>query len=204
MRVRKTEAKGSGGQSEVYTEPWIYWLEAAGIHLERTRECREISISGIPIGPRLIEATLAELPAAMQTIAAAAFAVDGFDGAVGDAVSLPDGGRPRARAIHRRMTSVLELDDPAGHERELFWLFEIRNRAVHAGVWKESGWLHPSGLTVSRTQEEIGLENAERAIGTSRRFIRACLQADNADDVLGSWATIRRGRCEELFGGPLA
>lgn len=203
MRARKIEEKGSGGLSEVYTEPWIYWLEAAGVHLERTRECREISISGIPDGPKLIEATLAELPAAMQTIAAAAFAVDGFDGAVGDAVALPDGGRPRARAIHRRLTSVLDLLDPAGYERELRWLFEIRNRAVHAGVWKESGWLHPSGLTVSRTQKEIGLENAERAIGVSRSFIRACLQAANADDVLGRWATIRRGRCEELLGGPV-
>lgn len=34
--------------------------------------------------------------------------------------------------------------------------------------------------------------------------IRARLQATHADDVLGSWATIRRGRCEELLGGPNA
>lgn len=190
--------------AEIYTEPWIYWLEAAGIHLERTRECREVSTSGIPIGPRKIEATLAELPAAMQTIVAAAFAVDGFDGAAGDVVTLPKERPPRARAIRRRLTSVLQLDDPAEHERDLLWLFEIRNRAVHAGVWKDSCWLHPSGLTVSRTQEEIGLENAERAIGVSRRFIRACLDAANADEVFGSWATIRRGRCDELLGGSLA
>jgi hypothetical protein len=47
-----------------------------------------------------------------------AFAVDGFDGAVGDVVPLPKMGRPRARAIFRRMTSVLNLDAAVNPQRE--------------------------------------------------------------------------------------
>jgi hypothetical protein len=155
---------------EIYTEPWIYWLEAAAAHLERTRECRDISTSGLPIGPELVEATLAELPAAMQTIAAAAFAVDGFDAAVSDIVPLPKMGRPRARAIFRRLTSVLNLDSAVNpqHESDLLWLFQTRNEAVHSGVWKDVSWLHPSGLTVSQVQNEIGLESAERSLQVAR------------------------------------
>jgi hypothetical protein len=59
------------------------------------------------------------------------------------------------------------------------------SEAVHSGVWKDAGWRHPSGLTVFQIQSKIGLESADRALHVCRAFLNACLEAANADDVLG-------------------
>jgi hypothetical protein len=47
----------------------------------------------------------------------------------------------------------------------------------------------------------IGLECAERSLKVSRAFLNACLQAANVDEVLGGWATIRRGRFRGMEPG---
>lgn len=188
---------------DIVTEPWIYWAQAAVRHREAARSHRQTATSGLPVGEALVRATLEEFPAAMQAIAAAAFAVDGFDGAVGNQVSLPAGGRPRARAVLARLETVFDI--PASqrgrHEVALHWLFEQRNQAVHAAVREDPSWRHPSGILVSEVQREINLEAAEGAVTICTDFISVCLSAPRPGAQLDEWVVPRRGRFTEAVGG---
>ncbi len=186
----------------VYTEPWIYWLQAAEQQTAAARNWREISDKDLPIGEELLEAVLEELPAAMQAISSAAFAVDGFDGAVADLVALPKVSAPRPKQIVERLGSVVELQggNVKDYEDELRWLFDTRNKSVHGAVWKDPAFRHRSGLSISAAQREFCLENAERALDIGRRFIASCLEGASANGELAEWAAMRLARCDDLLG----
>jgi hypothetical protein len=185
---------------EVITEPWIYWAQAAVRHRDAAQKHRNAATSGLPIGAELVRATLEEFPAAMQAIAAAAFAIDGFDGAVGDEVALPTVGPPRARAVLTRLETVFDIpaSDRARHQADLDWLFKTRNQAVHADVRTDPSWRHPSGINVSAVQREISLEAAGRAVAVCTDFITTCLGAPRPGAGLDEWVVVRRGRFEAL------
>lgn len=186
---------------EIYTEPWIYWLQATTLRVEETKRWHSISSQDLPIGEKLVQAVLEELPAAMQAISSAAFAVDGFDGAVADIVSLPKIRGSRARAIVGRLSSAIELppDELNRHLTDLGWLFRTRNKSVHGKVWKDPAWKHPSGLSVSASQREFSLKSAERALGISQAFIGGCLDAARGNPDLAAWAAMRRARMSEFL-----
>lgn len=186
---------------KVHTEPWIYWLQAAQRHTETARGWREISEEDLPIGGQLAEAVLEELPAAMQAISSAAFAIDGFEGAVADLVSLPKVLGARSKQIVKRLASVVELEVGSvdEHRCELRWLFETRNKSVHGKVWKDPSMRHRSGLSISAAQREFCLESAERALASSRRFIEACLEGAQSKEELAQWASMRLARCRDLL-----
>jgi hypothetical protein len=186
---------------EVYTEPWIYWLQAAQRQAESTRHWRKESERDLPIGPELVNAVLEELPAAMQAISAAAFAIDGFDGAVEDIISLPKSSGPRAKRIVERLGFLIERRDRLKEdEHELRWLFETRNKSVHGKVWKDPTFRHRSGLSVSAAQATFCLESAERALTACQSFIAECLRGARANEQLCEWAAMRLARCGDLLG----
>ena len=188
---------------DVITEPWIYWVQAAVRHRDGAQRHRQIATSGRPIGEAVVSAVSEELPAAMQAIAAAAFAVDGSDGAVDAVVGLPPGGRPRARGVLIRLETVFDLppSDRSRHAADLDWLFATRNRAVHADVRQDPTWRHPSGLSVSAVQREINVEAADRAVAASADFLRACVSAPKPGAGLDDWVVPRRERFEAALHG---
>lgn len=186
---------------DIYTEPWIYWLQAAAEHVQRAKDCYATAMSGLPVGPDLLRATLGELPAAMQAIAASAFALDGFEKAMGDLVQLPHEGGPRPLTIVRNLSAICALSaaEQARFEEEVRWLFDARNEAVHSGVWKNSAWRHPNGLSVSAVQRDIDAKSAERALRVCRELLGACLGASYTESALSDWARLRRARCQDLL-----
>lgn len=184
----------------IHTEPWIYWMQAARRATESTRRRREASDASVAIGPNLIEAVMEELPAAMQAISAAAFAVDGFDGAVADVTELPRVAGPRAGAIITRLGFLLEDDERLeDHRREIRWLFKTRNKSVHGKVWKDKAIRHRSGISVSAAQARFCLESAERALAASEALITECLTGTAANEDLADWGTMRLARLRELL-----
>jgi len=185
---------------EIYTEPWIYWLQAARRQTESTRGWREASDQDLAIGKELVNAVLEELPAAMQAISAAAFAIDGFDGAVGDIVPLRKASGPRAKKVVKRLSFLIEQEERLNdHQRELSWLFKTRNKSVHGKVWKDSIFRHSSGLSISAAQKKFCLEGAERALAASQSFITDCLEGARGNEQLAGWAAMRLARCEDLL-----
>jgi len=184
---------------EIFTEPWIYWLQAARRHAARATEWREIATSGLPIGQRLVEATLEELPSAMEAIATAAFAVDGFESAVGDLVNLPAKRGSRAKVIVKNLSEVCGLPDQAKYETDVQWLFRVRNEAVHGGVWKTPFWHHPNGMSVAAVQRDINALSARRAVQVCCGLLKASLGGPHDNPALEEWGRIRRSRCEDLL-----
>jgi hypothetical protein len=158
------------------------------------------SDASVAIGPDPIEAVMEELPAAMKAISAAAFAVDGFDGAVADVTELLPVAGPRADAIVTRLAFLLEGDERLeNHRREIRWLFKTRNRSVHGKVWKDKAIRHRSGVSVSAAQAKFCLESAERALAVSEAFVTECLTAAAANEDLAGWGNMRLARPRELL-----
>jgi hypothetical protein len=188
---------------DIYTEPWIYWAQAAARHLQQTRDLRAEATSGLPIGSQLVRLTLDELPAAMQSIVSAAFAIDGFEGALSQELGLSPAGRPRADALFSRLDSLFEIPSGrrAAYRTEVRWLFAIRNETVHADVRKDPPWQHPSGVSVSAVQRDLGLESAERALEICERLLRTCLSAPKPGARLDDWVNLRRAKFDLALQG---
>lgn len=70
----------------------------------------------------------------------------------------------------------------AGWSKELAWLYDLRDAAVHARVSPEQTAPHPSGLSVAVTNHLYAAPATARALRLLADFLRQCLSRPKASN----------------------
>jgi hypothetical protein len=197
--------RDNGHMAEIETDLWIYWAQLAARRTAQARVYREVAVRDPVIGPAKISAALEELPEVLSAVTSAAFAVDGFAGAVRQFVpTAPRRSRPkRAYAVLETLKDAFLIGNSTPKfQIELVWLYDLRDRAVHSSIRVEPTYLHPSGISLSEISREFGLENAERALGVLDAVLSRCLAAPRPTlPALSGWALHRAPRLRMALSG---
>lgn len=164
---------------------WVLWSEIALSQMYMAGRSRLGLEVAEAIGPKYLRDLDGELSASMISISASAHAIDGFYGSVASYVDFPPGlkGKWRQNRTKRpaQILETLKLAFSIGHHaarwtRDLRWLFDLRDSAVHHK--SQPGELIWDAQERTKVPQEHGLynlENANRASKLAVEIMEVCV-----------------------------
>jgi len=145
---------------------WVWWADIAVDQERSARGARREALAQGIHGEGFGEALMLETRASLIGVSASAHALDALYGVFSTIIPSPPTGTRWSRILEafRRAFFVRGRAGGGGWARELEWLFDLRDAAVHHEEEDREPVPHPTGTHVSWATAAYSLEAASRAV----------------------------------------
>lgn len=177
---------------------WLWWAEIAIDQVRLAREARNDALALTPSDEGFGLALNRETHASLIAVSACAHALDALYGVIADIIK-PVPGPTRWSSLLETFKAAFYVSGSAGGgawARELEWLFDLRDAAVHHEEENLESVPHPTGTNTSWASVAYSLEAAERALALLFEVLETAVRSPRPP--MAEWASDHQHVLEHL------